>query len=31
MNNAKIQKFTDLQTWQESHKLVIMIYSVTKS
>lgn len=27
----KIKSFTDLTTWQEGHKLVIMIYEVTKS
>lgn len=27
----KIQKFTDLVTWQEGHKLVLMIYSETKN
>lgn len=26
---AKIQSFTDLQTWQEAHKLVLMIYKMT--
>ena len=26
----KIQKFTDLVTWQEGHKLVLMIYQETK-
>ncbi len=32
MNNEykKIQFFTDLDTWQEAHKLVIMIYKITK-
>lgn len=28
--NTKIQFFTDLNTWKESHKLVIMIYSITE-
>lgn len=35
MNNAlkkiKIESFTDLVVWQEAHKLVIMIYTQTKS
>lgn len=26
---TKIQSFTDLQTWQEAHKLVIVIYKMT--
>ncbi len=31
MNNmGKIKSFTDLKAWQEGHKLVIMIYKVTK-
>lgn len=25
----KIESFTDLKTWQESHKLVLMIYKIT--
>ncbi|KKU81348.1 MAG: S23 ribosomal protein [Parcubacteria group bacterium GW2011_GWA1_47_8] len=29
-NNSKIYTFTDLYVWQESHKLVLMIYTVTK-
>lgn len=29
MNN-KIRQFTDLNAWQESHKLVILIYKVTR-
>lgn len=28
---TKIQSFTDLMTWQKGHKLVLMIYSQTKS
>lgn len=28
--NNKIQSFTDLHTWQEGHKLVILVYEVTK-
>ncbi len=33
MYNAKqkIQKFTDLNAWKEGHKLVLMIYNVTKN
>jgi len=31
MNNAnKIKSFTDLKTWQEGHKLVILVYKITK-
>ena len=30
MNN-KIKSFTDLHAWQESHKLVLMIYESTKN
>lgn len=32
MNNGenKIQNFTDLHTWQEGHKLVLMIYKETE-
>jgi four helix bundle protein len=30
MINEKIEKFTDLKTWQESHKAVIEIYKLTK-
>lgn len=30
MNEGKIKKFTDLNTWKESHKLVIEIYNITK-
>ncbi len=26
----KIQRFTDLDTWKEGHKLVILIYGLTK-
>jgi len=29
--NGKIQSFTDLNTWQEGRKLVVMIYTLTKS
>lgn len=31
MKDGKIESFTDLVVWQEGHKLVIMIYKVTKS
>lgn len=27
---SKIKNFTDLETWKEGHKLVIMIYETTK-
>lgn len=27
----KIKSFTDLNTWKEAHKLVLMIYKITKS
>ena len=30
-NDEKIQKFTDLITWQEGHKLVLMVYGETKN
>lgn len=30
MENAKIKSFTDLIAWQEGHKLVLMLYAVTK-
>jgi four helix bundle protein len=30
MKNGKIETFTDLNVWQEGHKLVIMIYKATK-
>jgi four helix bundle protein len=32
MNNEKnkIKNFTDLNTWKEGHKLVLMIYAITK-
>ncbi|MBU4298422.1 four helix bundle protein [Patescibacteria group bacterium] len=26
----KIKSFTDLRTWQEAHKLVLMVYEITK-
>ena len=33
MNNTnhKIKSFTDLNTWREGHKLVLMVYKVTKN
>ena len=27
----KIQSFTDLEVWQEAHKLVLLIYKITKN
>lgn len=30
-DNKKIQKFTDLYTWQEGHKLVLMVYKETNN
>ena len=30
-NKTKIQTFKDLMAWQEGHRLVIMIYDITKS
>ena len=27
---TKIQKFTDLIVWQEGHKLVLLVYAITK-
>lgn len=30
MDGTKIQSFTDLKAWQEGHKLVILIYKITK-
>ena len=30
MNN-KIQSFTDLKVWQEAHKLVLLVYKLTKN
>ncbi len=29
-NDNKIKTFTDLKTWQETHKLVLIIYKITK-
>lgn len=31
MYNNKIKSFTDLVAWQEGHKLVLMIYKITKN
>src|SRR3990167_966356 len=31
MDNPKIKNFTDLITWQESHKLVLRIYEITNN
>lgn len=28
--NAKIRSFTDLNAWKESHKLLILIYQITR-
>ncbi len=30
MNREKIKTFTDLKAWQEAHKLVLMVYKITK-
>lgn len=30
MNEGKIKIFTDLTSWQEAHKLVVLVYKVTK-
>ena len=30
INSKKIERFTDLRTWQESHKVVIEVYAITK-
>jgi len=30
MQNRKIEKFTDLVAWKESHKLVLEIYKITE-
>lgn len=30
-DNKKIKEFTDLNAWQEAHKLVLIIYKVTKN
>jgi four helix bundle protein len=31
METAKIQSFTDLNTWREAHKLVLAVYELTKN
>lgn len=31
MNNAKIQSFTDLNSWKYAHQLVLEIYKITKT
>lgn len=31
MYQAKIKSFTDLDSWKEGHKLVLMIYRITRS
>jgi len=31
MEYRKIQKFTDLKVWQESHKLILFVYSTVKT
>jgi len=31
METKKIKSFTDLDAWKEAHKLVIMVYKLTKS
>lgn len=30
IHNGKIQSFTDLNVWKEGHKLVIIVYKITK-
>lgn len=30
MENQKIKSFTDLVAWQEAHKLVLMVYEITR-
>lgn len=30
MRNGKIESFTDLNVWKEGHRLVVMIYKITK-
>ncbi len=30
MNQGKIKSFTDLNTWKESHKLVLLIYETSR-
>lgn len=31
MKNGKIDSFTDLKVWQEGHKLVLLVYKITKN
>lgn len=31
MKNRKIESFTDLIVWQEGHRLVLMVYKLTKT
>ncbi len=31
MNDVKIKSFTDLKIWQAGHKLVVLVYKITKS
>lgn len=31
MRNGKIESFTDLNVWKEGHKLVVMIYKITRN
>lgn len=31
MNQGKIKSFTDLDAWKEGHRLVLMIYEITRS
>lgn len=30
LKNKKIKSFTDLKAWKEGHKLVLLIYQITK-
>lgn len=30
-NSGKIKSFTDLKVWQEGHKLILLIYQITRS
>ncbi len=30
LENKKIKSFTDLQVWREAHKLVLLVYKITK-
>ncbi len=31
INNSKIKEFTDLNAWKESHKLVLLVYKITRN